>query len=301
MIDTSFKSLISIKDFSPDDILRVLHTAEAFKENPPGKLCSGKTAALLFFEPSTRTRLTFELAAKKLGCEVIGFSDTESSSLKKGESLSDTIRITGDLADILILRHFHEGSSKLAERFTNTPIINAGDGGNEHPSQTLIDLFSIKETQKRIDNLAIGLSGDLKYSRTIHSLIKALAAFSPRFYFFAEEEGEPPQDVLDSLRESRIKFSFHSEFVNVLPKLDILYMTRLQHERRIKKIQTQLILTPDKLHGAKANLKILHPLPRLNEIDPRIDNLQQAYYFEQAKNGLFVRQALMALILGGIS
>lgn len=299
------RSLVSISDLSKEEIEHILKRAEELKKKPAKDLLGGSILASCFFEPSTRTRLSFEAAMLRLGGQVIGFSDSASTSIKKGETLSDSMRIIGSLSDLIVIRHPLEGAARLAANSTNKPVINAGDGANQHPTQTLLDLFSIKECQGKLTGLNIAIVGDLKYGRTVHSLAYAAALFDMRLYFISPEELTLPDTTLHQLRKMRAKFSFHHKIEEVIDKVDILYVTRLQKERFdesvYEKVKESYILKEAMLNKAKKHLKVLHPLPRINEIETAIDATPFAYYFQQAENGLFVRQALLALILGKIS
>lgn len=299
------KNIISIKDLTKQETLYILKVAGRFKsrKNPKAVLLQGKIVALLFFEPSTRTRLSFETAALRLGAKVIGFAQAGATSTAKGEALSDSIKIVGQYADVIVMRHSKEGAARLAAQSTSLPVINAGDGANQHPTQTFLDLFTIYETQKKLNNLSIALVGDLKYSRTVHSLSQALAWFSPRLYFVAPPSLQIPDYILETLRQKQIKYSFHNDFKNIISKTDIFYMTRIQKERfpdlmEYEKVKNVYRLTSADLKKVKNNLKILHPLPRLGEIAKEIDKTPYAYYFQQAENGIYVRQAILALVLG---
>ena len=293
--------MVSINDWSRADIDTLLTVASQFKVKPAPYLLADKVIASCFFEPSTRTRLSFESAICRLGGKVIGFADPASTSHKKGESLSDTIRMLSSYADALILRHPNAGAARLASEVSDKPVINAGDGGNQHPTQTLLDLFTIQECNGQIDELHIGLVGDLKYGRTVHSLAQACRHFKVRFYFVAPDSLGMPEGVCAQLRQAGVPFTFHQYIEDVLPKVDVLYMTRLQKERfdptEYEAVKQHFVLTPELVEQGKDSLRILHPLPRVNEIDPGVDALSQAYYFQQAANGIPVRQALLALLL----
>jgi aspartate carbamoyltransferase catalytic subunit len=297
----SGRSLISIADLSKDEILLVLKRAEEMKKKAPKELLKVKILASCFYEPSTRTRLSFESSMIRLGGSVIGFSDSGSTSVKKGESLKDSIKIMGHYADILVLRHPGEGAARVACESTDKPVINAGDGANQHPTQTLLDLFTIKECQKKLKSLSIAFVGDLKFGRTVHSLSLASAHFDMRLFFVSPEQLALPDEIGHSLKKQGVKFSFHRNIEEVLGKADILYMTRIQKERFDvsdgEKCKAAYILKEEMLKNAKKNLKILHPLPRVNEIEATIDKTPFAYYFQQAENGLYVRMALLSLIL----
>ena len=283
-------SLISISDLNKDEILALLKRAQEFEKNPNQRILAGKVVASLFFEPSTRTRLSFETAVNRLGGRVIGFSDPKSSSQAKGESLKDTIMMVSNYADLIVMRHYLEGAARYANEIASVPIINAGDGSNQHPTQTMLDLYTIYQTQGTLENLTITMVGDLKYGRTVHSLLEAMHHFNPRFKFVAcDEWGIEYEETRD----------FSPEIIN---QTDILYMTRVQRERfsdlmeyeRVKNVYT---LTASMLTGCKPNMRVLHPLPRVTEIAQDVDDTPQAYYFEQALNGLYARQALICRAL----
>jgi len=299
----SGRDLISISDLSKPEIELVLTTALKFHKSPKPDLLKNTILASCFYEPSTRTRLSFESAMHRLGGSVIGFSDSETTSAKKGESLFDSMKVIGSYADILVIRHPQEGSARLAAEATDKPIINAGDGANQHPTQTLLDLYTIRECQGKIDDLHIALVGDLKFGRTIHSLSLALAHYPVRLYFIAPENLNLPDSITHELKKKGVKFSFHEKLEEVIPKADILYMSRIQKER-FPDSQTEFtntcLLKIKHLDKAKPNLRILHPLPRVDEIEHSIDNTPFAYYFQQSANGVTVRMALLALLLGKI-
>jgi aspartate carbamoyltransferase catalytic subunit len=293
--------IISIQDLSLAQIQFILDTASQIKAKQIKPVLKNKIVAHCFFEPSTRTRLSYETATLQLGGQVIGFASDEAISIQKGESLSDTIKIVSGYADLIVMRHPKEGSARLASEISDKPIINAGDGANQHPTQALLDLFTIQACQQRLDGLSIALVGDLKYGRAIHSFVKACMLFDIRLFLVAPEALALPEPLCDALKKTGIRFSFHHSIEEVIPKVDILYMTRIQQERftmaPYQQINKQYILTPEMLSSARPNLKILHPLPRVNEIHTDIDKTGYAYYFEQAANGIYVRQALLALIL----
>jgi aspartate carbamoyltransferase catalytic subunit len=261
-------------------------------------------AATLFFEPSTRTRLSFETAVNRLGGRVIGFSDASTSSSSKGETLNDTIRMVANYADIIIMRHHLEGAARYASEVSSVPVINAGDGSNQHPTQTMLDLYSIQKTQGRLDNLNITMVGDLKYGRTVHSLLMAMSHFSPTFCFVAPDELKMPEEYKLFCNKHGIRYTEQTEFdADVINRADILYMTRVQKERftevmEYEKVKNVYTLHNRMLDGSRDNLRILHPLPRVNEIDMDVDANPKAYYFEQARNGLYVRQAIISNALG---
>lgn len=295
------KDIISMQDLSLSQIQLILDTAEQFKSGGSAPLLRDKIIAQCFFEPSTRTRLSFETAALRLGGNIIGFSSDEATSVRKGETLHDTMRVISAYADLLVIRHGREGAARLAADITDKPVINAGDGANQHPTQALIDLFSIRECQGRIDGLSIALVGDLKYGRTIHSFAQACMRYDIRLFLVAPESLTLQEWLCDLLKQNGVRFSFHQSLEEVIPKVDILYMTRIQQERftaeDYQMIRKQYLLKRGMLASAKPNLKVLHPLPRVNELDVAIDGTPHAYYFEQAANGVCVRQALLALLL----
>ena len=296
--------IISIRDLSLTEINLILKLAKKFKKKPPKKYLLNKIIAHCFFEPSTRTRLSFETATLRLGGQVIGFSNSENISTKKGEDLSDTIRTISYYADLIIIRHPREGAARLAAEVSDKPIINAGDGANQHPTQALADLFTIQEAQGNLEGLSIALVGDLKYGRVIHSLLQICALFNMRLFLLAPSLLALPEALCDELKHQGIRFSFHSNLDEIISRVDILYMTRLQRERFTESehelFESQYVLTPDKLKKAKTNLKILHPLPRAGEIDKLIDKLPYAFYFNQVANAIYIRQAILALLLGKI-
>jgi aspartate carbamoyltransferase catalytic subunit len=297
------KSLVSIHDITKDDYEKVLNLAEKFEANPKRKILEDFVVATLFFEPSTRTRLSFESAASRLGAKVIGFSDAATSSVKKGESLKDTILTVSNYSDIIIMRHPREGSARYASEVSPVPIINAGDGANQHPTQCLLDLYSIRKTQKTLENLHIAFVGDLKYGRTVHSLVIALTNYNTTFHLVSPFELKLPSSVKRYIKEKNLEYYQYTEMDEVIPKVDILYMTRIQQERfadslEYERVKNAYILRNKMLDNAKKNLKVLHPLPRVNEITEDVDNNPKAYYFTQAKNGVYIRQALLATILG---
>lgn len=299
------RHLITIDDFSTDEINGILDLAKQYKEHCNPKLLEGKILATCFFEPSTRTKLSFESAMLRLGGSTLGFSDPAHTSQAKGESLRDTIRTIQNYADILVIRHPLEGAAQWAAECSSIPIINAGDGGHQHPTQAMLDLFTIRECQGTFDNLHITFAGDLKFARTIHSLIYALIPYKPRLYLVSPPELELPENYCELLKAKGIKYSYHKTLKEVIPKSDILYMTRVQHERlvgnmEIEQLRNYCKLKLELLEDAKPNLKILHPLPRLSELDTALDHTPYAYYFQQAHNGVFVRQALLATLLNKV-
>ena len=298
------RSLVSINDLSREKILSLLETAEKFEKNPNSKILDGRVVGSLFFEPSTRTRLSFETAANRLGARVIGFSDAATSSSSKGETLKDTIMMVSSYADVIVMRHRLEGAARYASEVSPVPVINAGDGANQHPSQTMLDLYSIKKTQGTLEGLNIHLVGDLKYGRTVHSLLHAMRHFNPTFHFIAPEELKMPEEYKLYCRQHGIKYVEHTEFdENVIAEADILYMTRVQRERftdlmEYERVKDIYILRNEMLKNTRENLRILHPLPRVNEIAYDVDENPKAYYFQQAQNGLYARQAILCDVLG---
>lgn len=300
------RSIISINEFSRDEIIHILETArkiEKIAREKKAALLKNNIVATLFFEPSTRTRLSFESAAVQLGASVIGFSDANVSSFAKGETLHDTIKMVEQYADIIIMRHPREGAARLAADSTKKVVINAGDGANQHPTQTFLDLYTIKKAQGKLTGLKVALVGDLKYGRTVHSLVIALAHFGCTLYFISPEALRMPTSICEQLQKRKIEYVQYEKIEEVLPKVDILYMTRIQKERfgdpmEYMKVKDAYILQPQILQSAKKNLKILHPLPRVNEVAQEIDALPYAGYFEQAGNGVLVREALLALVAG---
>ena len=298
-MDQTGRSLISLEGLTREDILWLLEQAAKFEASPNRKILEGKIVATLFFEPSTRTRLSFETAVNRLGGRVIGFSDAATTSSSKGETLKDTIMMVSNYADLIIMRHYLEGAAKYASEVSPVPIINAGDGANQHPSQTMLDLYSMQKTQGRLDDLNIYLVGDLKYGRTVHSMLTAMRFFNPTFHFISPDELKMPEEYKEYCRNNNIRFEEHSRFDDeAISDADIIYMTRVQRERftdlmEYERVKDMFILRNDMLGNAKPNMKILHPLPRVNEITQDVDANPHAYYFQQAKNGLFVREALI--------
>ena len=295
---------VTIADLSKEKIMYLLEMAHEFEKHPNRELLKGKVVATLFFEPSTRTRLSFETAANRLGARVIGFSDAKASSVSKGETLKDTVLMVSNYADVIVMRHYVEGAAQYASEVAPVPIVNAGDGAHMHPSQCLLDLYSIYKTQGTLDNLNIYLVGDLKYGRTVHSLITAMRHFNPTFHFIAPKELAMPEEYKIYCRNHGIKYVEHSEFnEDIIADADILYMTRVQKERfsdlmEYERVKNVYILKRQMLAKAKPNMKIMHPLPRVNEIAYDVDESQHAYYIQQAGNGLFAREAIFCDVLG---
>lgn len=297
------KSLVSIDDFSTEEILKILDLAAEFEKNPSSNLLEGKVIATLFFEPSTRTRLSFESAISRLGGKIIGFSDAANSSVSKGESLNDTIRTVSNYCDMIVMRHPIEGSARFASEVATVPVINAGDGANQHPSQTLLDLYSIRKTQGKLDDLNIFMVGDLKYGRTVHSLMMAMSRWNTTFNFISPEELKMPDEFKLYLENLGLKYYEHNDFTDIISKADIIYMTRVQKERfsdpiEYEKVKNVYVLRDTMLSKTKPNMRILHPLPRVNEIHQDVDKNVKAYYFDQALNGVFTRQAILCTLLG---
>ncbi|MBR7044024.1 MAG: aspartate carbamoyltransferase, partial [Prevotella sp.] len=285
------RSLISISDLTKEETLSLLRRAKEFEQNPNQRILEGKVVGSLFFEPSTRTRLSFETAVNRLGGRVIGFSDASTSSQSKGETLKDTIVMVANYADLIVMRHPLEGAARYASEISSVPIINAGDGSNQHPTQTMLDLYTIYQTQGTLENLTITMVGDLKYGRTVHSLLEAMHHFNPRFKFVACNELRMPEQYKQYCKQWGIDYEETTEFnEDIINQTDILYMTRVQRERfsdlmeyeRVKNVYT---LTASMLTGCKPNMRVLHPLPRVTEIAQDVDDTPQAYYFEQARNG----------------
>ncbi|PKP08354.1 MAG: aspartate carbamoyltransferase [Bacteroidetes bacterium HGW-Bacteroidetes-4] len=297
------KSLVSIDDYTKEEYLEILRVASEFEKNPVQNILEGRVVATLFFEPSTRTRLSFESAVNRLGGRVIGFTDSSSSSVSKGESLKDTILTVSNYSDLIVMRHPLEGSARYASEVATVPVINAGDGANQHPTQCLLDLYSIQKTQGTLENLKISLVGDLKYGRTVHSLLMAMSHFNPTFNFISPEELKLPDEYKLFLESKGIAYDEYSELAENIKDSDIIYMTRVQRERfadplEYEKVKNVYILKNKMLEGTKDNLRVLHPLPRVNEISTDVDTSHKAYYFPQALNGVFTRQAIMSKILG---
>lgn len=297
-------NFVTIANLSKEKILYLIKLAQEFEKHPNRDILKGKVVATLFFEPSTRTRLSFETAANRLGARVIGFSDAKVTSTSKGETLKDTILMVSNYADVIAMRHYIEGAAQYASEIAPIPIINAGDGAHQHPSQCMLDLYSIYKTQGTLENLNIYLVGDLKYGRTVHSLIMAMRHFNPTFHFIAPKELAMPNEYKIYCKEHGIKYQEHTIFNDkVIADADILYMTRVQKERfsdlmEYEKVKNVFILKNEMLHNVKENMKILHPLPRVNEISSDVDANPHAYYIQQAQNGLYAREAIICDVLG---
>ena len=297
------KHLVSITDYSKEEIFKILDLAAEFEKNPNQNLLDNKVVATLFFEPSTRTRLSFESAISRLGGKYIGFTDASSSSVSKGESLKDTIMTVANYSDLIVMRHPIEGSARWASEVSRVPIVNAGDGANQHPTQTLLDLYSIRKTQGTLENLNIYLVGDLKYGRTVHSLLQAMSMFNTTFNFISPEELRMPDEYKLFLDKKGLKYYEHRDFSDIISHADIIYMTRIQRERfsdpmEYEKTKNSYVLKNKMLENTKPNMKVLHPLPRVNEIHTNVDENEKAYYFTQALNGVYTRQAIITHILG---
>ncbi len=301
------RDIISMRDFSKEEIEFVLDVADELegelKEKGSLKYAEGKILATLFYEPSTRTRLSFESAMHRLGGSVIGFSSAASSSVKKGESLADTIRTVERYSDVIVLRHPMDGAARLAAEVSSVPVINAGDGSNQHPTQTLLDLYTIRRTFGKIDGLKIGLLGDLKYGRTVHSLAEALAFYDVELYLISPELLRMPSHIVEDIRERGVEVHESSDLEGVIPELDLLYVTRIQRERfpdeeEYMKVKGSYQVNLSVLKNAKDGLRIMHPLPRVDEIHPDVDKTRHALYFDQVFSGIPVRMALLGLTLG---
>lgn len=300
------KDIISMNDMSKEEILEILEIAEKIEnssEEEKLNFLKGKIIATLFFEPSTRTKMSFESAAFRLGAQVLQLPPLEQSSVKKGESFSDTIRMVESYSDVIVVRHPNDGAARLASTTSKKPVINAGDGSNQHPSQTLLDLYTIKEEKGTLSNLSIAFVGDLKYGRTVHSLVKALTHFNPTIYFVSPEILQMPAYLIDDLDKNNIKYEILEDFRDCLDKIDVFYMTRIQKERfpdieDYQKVKGVYVINKENILGkCKEDMIILHPLPRVDEISTDLDETKHALYFKQAKNGIPVRQAMMMKVL----
>ncbi|HII16349.1 TPA: aspartate carbamoyltransferase [Candidatus Woesearchaeota archaeon] len=303
-MDFENRDILSINDFSKEEILYVLEVAKRF-EKPNYDLLKNKILATLFFEPSTRTRLSFTAAMQQLGGQVLGFATPTVSSVKKGETIWDTVKMVEQYADAIVMRHKLEGAARLASEASQKPILNAGDGTNQHPTQTLLDLYTILKEKGTLDGLSVGMLGDLKYGRTVHSLATALSHFKTSLFFIAPDALKMPREQLDTLAEKGIPCKEVTDIMEVAKELDILYVTRIQQERfadplEYEKYKGVYQLDKSLLEHIKKDLKIMHPLPRVDEIHPELDDTPHAIYFRQAGNGLIVRKALLALVLGKV-
>ena len=297
------RSVITLANLSKEKIQYLIRLSEEFERHTNRRLLEGKVVATLFFEPSTRTRLSFETAANRLGARIIGFTDPKVTSSTKGETLHDTIKMVSNYADVIVMRHFLEGAAQYASEITDVPIINAGDGSNQHPSQTMLDLYSIYKTQGHLDNLHIYLVGDLKYGRTVHSLIRALVRYEDiHFVFISPEELRVPDYITDMLKEMGISYEENTSLEETIADLDLLYMTRVQKERFFNeedyvRLKDFYILNKQKMEPAKPDMLVLHPLPRVNEISVEVDDDPRAVYFKQVQYGVYVRMALILTLL----
>ena len=298
------QNFVNIQDLDKEQLLYLIRMAQEFEKHPNRELLKVRIIATLFYEPSTRTRLSFETAANRLGAKVIGFTDAKASSVSKGETLKDTILMVANYADTIVMRHYIEGAAQYASEVSPVPIVNAGDGAHQHPSQCLLDLYTINQTQGTLENLNIYLVGDLKYGRTVHSLLMAMRHFNPTFHFIAPAELAMPEEYKIFCKQHGIRYTEQEDFTpEAIAGADILYMTRVQKERfsdlmEYERVKNVYILRNDMLHLAKPNMRILHPLPRVNEIAYDVDTNPHAYYIQQAKNGLFAREAIFAYCLG---
>lgn len=306
---TSFRQrdIISIRHFNKEELLYILDFAKRMEQTNNTDTLKGKVLASLFFEPSTRTRLSFESAMQRLGGMVIGFSDSGVTSVAKGESLSDSVKIMEGYCDIIVLRHYLEGSAQLAADIVEIPVINAGDGANQHPTQTFLDLYTIQKTKGTLEGLTVGFLGDLKYGRTVHSLAYALAYFSAEMYFISPASLRMPRDSIEELKDRKIKCHENESLHGISKKLDVIYCTRIQKERFVDPIEFEKVRGVYRLNktmleemGIKSDLKILHPLPRVDEMDENLDKTDYAAYFHQARNGVPVRKAILSAVLGAI-
>ena len=300
------KDIISMNDMSKEEILEILEIAEKIEktsEEEKLNFLKGKIIATLFFEPSTRTKMSFESAAFRLGAQVLQLPPLELSSVKKGESFSDTIKMVESYSDVIVVRHPNDGAARLASKTSQKPVLNAGDGSNQHPSQTLLDLYTIKDEKGTLNNLSIAFVGDLKYGRTVHSLVKALTHFNPVIYFVAPKILQMPSYLIDDLDKNNIKYEILEDFRDCLDKIDVFYMTRIQKERfpdieDYEKVKGVYVINKKNILGkCKEDMIILHPLPRVDEISTDLDDTKHALYFKQAKNGIPIRQAMMMKVL----
>ena len=299
------KHLISMRDLSKDEILYFMEIAEKIENGEISPKMENKLAALLFFEPSTRTHFSFATAMKKLGGQTITMRGTGSTSVKKGESFADTLQTIAQYADIIVMRSPIEGAARFASEVVKIPVINAGDGANQHPTQALLDLYSIKKTQGTLENLTIGVAGDLKFGRTVHSLVQAMSDFKPKFKFISPSFLKMPDYIKEDLSKKNIEFEEIADIDEKIDELDVLYVTRIQKERfadpeDYEKVKGSYILEKSMLKSVKKNFKVLHPLPRVDEISTDVDETEYAYYFQQARNGVFMRQAIISIFLGGV-
>lgn len=294
---------ISMRDVTQNDILKLIDLAGKIENREVEISLKGKLGALLFFEPSTRTHFSFDTAIKKLGGNSFSISGSSSTSVSKGETLSDTLMTISQYADFIVMRHVIEGAARFASETVDIPVINAGDGTNQHPTQAMLDLYSIQKTQGKLQDLTIAMVGDLRLGRTVHSLAQALSDFNPKFYFASPRHLQMPQYIKDDLKAKNVQFAEIEDIKDIIPELDIMYVTRIQKERfavleDYEKVKDSYIITKKLLENAKENFKVLHPLPRVNEIELEVDRTPYAYYFQQARNGVYMRQAIIATLLG---
>lgn len=300
------KHLISMRDLSRAEILHFMKTAAGMESGELKVNLDRKVMAALFYEPSTRTRMSFESAMKKLGGKVVAMIGTSGTSVEKGETLADTTKVVARYSDIVVIRHPMEGAARYVSEQIDLPVVNAGDGANQHPTQSLLDLYSIQKTQGKLDNLKVAMLGDLKYGRTVHSLSYALAGFNPSYQFIAPDTLRMPAHICDDLTKMGISFTESDTIGDMLDDADILYVTRIQKERfpdreEYEKVKNAYIIQKKLLQNVKPNFRVLHPLPRVNEIATDVDNTPYAYYFDQAENGVYIRQAILATLLGEVS
>jgi len=296
--------IVSMQDFNKEDISELLKYADYASKRKLDKPLSGNVLANLFYEPSTRTRLSFETAMKRLGGSVISIDSTQASSIAKGESLADTVRVLEGYSDIIVLRHPKEGAAKMAAEFSKKPVINAGDGSNEHPTQTLTDLYTIWKEKDKIKNLKIAVLGDLKYGRTVHSLVLPLSKYEVKIYLISPQQLRIRSEWMDRIQENKAEVSEKEELRDIIKELDIIYVTRIQKERfadvqEYEKVAGYYKIDKEILKKGKDELKIMHPLPRVDEISPEVDETENAKYFDQSANGVKIRSALLYKILGG--
>ncbi|MCF7807235.1 MAG: aspartate carbamoyltransferase [Candidatus Marinimicrobia bacterium] len=297
------KNLISMRDLNVEDIQQLLALAESLEKDPMQLDLSRRVMAAMFYEASTRTRMSFESAMKRLKGEVVAMIGTSGTSVEKGETLADTSKIMARYSDIIVMRHPLEGAARYVSEQVDIPVVNAGDGANQHPTQSLLDLYTIKKSQGSLENLKLALIGDLKYGRTVHSLVYALAPFKPEFYFVAPDSLRMPAYIVNDLKNMGVNFKLRENLDDIVPDLDIMYVTRIQRERfpdreEYEKVKNAFIISSQTLEGAKDNMKVMHPLPRVNEITTDVDSTKYAYYFDQAENGVYMRQAILATLLG---
>jgi len=297
------KHLISMRDLSADKILKLLALAESLEKDPTQIDLSRRVMAAVFYEASTRTRMSFESAMKRLGGEVIAMVGTSGTSVEKGETLADTTKVMARYSDIIVIRHPLEGAARYVSEQVGVPVVNAGDGANQHPTQSLLDLYTIQKAQGSLEGLKLALVGDLKYGRTVHSLAYALAPFKPEFYFVSPKSLRMPAHILSNLTRMGIPFQEKTTLDKIIPEVDIMYVTRIQRERfpdreEYEKVKNAYIITAELLTKAKDNMKVMHPLPRVNEITTDVDTTKYAYYFDQAENGVYMRQAILSTLLG---